>query len=107
MNWITKNNYTIKRKFNQINNKRGNKELKKAFNIIDENNKKNMNKNQINFNINCSNQGNNNNINSNFYRNIYYQINQNETLEQQLRKGESFVQSNLNNKYILLELNEF
>ena len=105
MNWITKNNYTIKRKFNQINNKRGNKELKKAFNIIDENNKKNMNKNQINFNINCSSQG--NNINSNFYRNIYYQINQNETLEQQLRKGESFVQSNLNNKYILLELNEF
>ena len=105
MNWITKNNYTIKRKFNQINNKRGNKELKKAFNIIDENNLNIMNKNQINFNINCSYQ--NNNINSNFYRNIYYQINPNESLEQQLRKGESFVQSNLNNKYILSELNEF
>ena len=107
MNWITKNNYTIKRKFNQINNKRGNKELKKAFNIIDENNLNIMNKNQINFNINCSYQNNNNNINSNFYRNIYYQINPNESLEQQLRKGESFVQSNLNNKYILSELNEF
>ena len=107
MNWITKNNYTIKRKFNQINNKRRNKELKKAFNIIDENNQKNMNKNQINFNINSSYQDNNNNINSNFYRNIYYQINSNEALEQQLRKGESFVQSNLNNKYILSELNEF
>ena len=105
MNWITKNNYTIKRKFNQINNKRGNKELRKAFNIIDENNKKNMKKNQINFNINCSNQE--SNINTNFYRNIYYQINPNDSLEQQLRKGESFVQSNLNNKYILSELNEF
>ena len=34
MNWITKNNYTIKRKFNQINNKRGNKELKKAFTVF-------------------------------------------------------------------------
>ena len=106
MNWITKNNYTIKRKFNQMNNnKRGNKELKKVFNIIDENNQKNMKKKQINFNINSS--IHDNNINKNFYKNIYYQINPNEALEQQLRKGESFVQSNLNNKYILLELNEF
>ena len=108
MNWITKNNYTIKRKFNQINNKKNNigniKELKNTFKEI--NTKKNyINKNQINFNINALNQD--NNINKNYYSSIYYQINGTEALEQQLKKGENFIQTNLNYKYILSELNEF
>ena len=108
MNWITKNNYTIKRKFNQINNnnnKMNNNNLNKAFNDL-KNTKKPLinNNNQINFNINSLNQENNN---KNIYTNMYYQINGTEVLEQQLKKGENFVHSNLNYKYILSELTEF
>ena len=105
MNLITKNNYTIKRKFNQINNNKRNNNLIKAFNGIEQTNKNPMNKSIINFNINCFNQD-NNNINKNNYTNIYYQINCTEALEEQLKKGENFVQSNLNTKYILSELSE-
>ena len=105
MNWITKNNYTIKRKFNQINNNKRNNKIIKTFNGIEQINKNNINKNNINYNINCFNQD-NNNINKNIYTNMYYQINYTEALEEQLKKGEDFVQSNLNTKYILSELIE-
>ena len=106
MNWITRNNYTIKRKFNQFNvNKNKNKK-----NEEDINNKKeeqnifnNNNKNQINYNINKFNQDND----KNSYTNIYYQINGNENLEDQLKKGENIIQNNLNCKYILSNLSEF
>ena len=109
MNWITRNNYTIKRKFNQYNidknknnrnrdniiNKKGN-EKEKEQNALN-------NKNQINYNINVLNQDNNKNI----YTSMYYQINGNDNLEQQLKKGENIVQHNLNCKFILSELSEF
>ena len=107
MNWITKNNYTIKRKFNQINNnnifKGKNNNVNQAFNGLDKAKKSIMNNNQINYNINSFNQDNG----KNNYTNIYYQINGTEALEQQLKKGEQLVQSNLNTKYILSELIEF
>ena len=107
MNWITKNNYTIKRKFNQINNnnifKGKNNNVNQAFNGLDKAKKSLMNNNQINYNINSFNQDNG----KNNYTSIYYQINGTEALEQQLKKGEKLVQSNLNTKYILSELIEF
>ena len=107
MNWITRNNYTIKRKFNQFNvNKNKNKKneedinnKKEEQNIFNNNN----NKNQINYNINKFNQDND----KNSYTNIYYQINGNENLEDQLKKGENIIQNNLNCKYILSNLSEF
>ena len=101
MNWITNNNYTIKRKFNQINNKGNNNKLIKAFNEMGKPEKTMMNKNKINYNINCVNQDNNNNNN---YTDMYYQINSTEALEEQLKKEENIVKSNLNSKYILSEL---
>ena len=101
MNWITKNNYTIKRKFNQINNNN----LRQAFNKINNKNNPFLNKNPINYNINCFNKD--NNCNTNNYINMYYQINSNESLEEQLKKGENYVKANLNSKYILSELIEF
>ena len=106
MNWITKNNYTIKRKFNKINNLniKANNNLKQAFKGLP-NNGNNINKNQINFNINSFNQE--NDYNKNSYIDMYYQINSTDNLEEQLKKGEKFIQTNLNVKYILSELNEF
>ena len=102
MNWITKNNYTIKRKFNQLN-KGKNNNLNKAFNGLGQTKNQIINNNKINYNINSINQDNGNNN----YTNIYYQINSSEALEQQLKKGENFVKSNLNTNYILSELIEF
>ena len=107
MNWITKNNYTIKRKFNQINNKniKVNNKIKQAFNGLDCDKNPLIHKNQINYNIYSFNQNNNNHNNN--YINMYYQINSTENLEEQLKKGENFVHTNLNSKYILSELKEF
>ena len=111
MNWITRNNYTIKRKFNQFDLD------KKKRNKINENDKmpkkdKDQNKdqnpinikNQINFNISAINHSKDKN---NLYSNIYYQINGNDNLEHELKKGENIIQNNLNCKYILSELSEF
>ena len=109
MNWITRNNYTIKRKFNQFNvdkkEKNKNRDNKVHKNGNGENKEQNAlyNKNQINFNINVLNQESNKNI----YTNMYYQINGNDNLEQQLKKGENIVQNNLNCKYILSQFPEF
>ncbi len=109
MNWITKNNYTIKRKFNHFNfeenkkkknnnnNKKGN-EQEKGQNMID-------NKKQINYNINNFNQDDKNNLNNN--NSCYYQINADDNLERLLKNGENIIQDNLNCKYILSELSEF
>ena len=101
MNWITKNNYSIKRKFNQRNNI--NNKLKRAGNNLANNRNIVINQNQINYNINDFNQGNNNNV----YTNIYYQINGNECLQEQMEKGENLIKKNLDINYILSELNEF
>ena len=111
MNWITRNNYTIKRKFNQYNIDKIKKKRNGENNIINkkgnekdkEQNALNSNKNQINYNINVFNQDNNKNV----YTSMYYQINGNDNLEQQLKKGENIVQNNLNCKFILSELSEF
>ena len=102
MNWITKNNYTIKRKFNQIN--RANKDLRISHIAINNINNSNIYQNEINFNINNINQV--SNLNNNYHK-AYYQINSNDALEQKLKKGEDFIESNLNCKYILSELKEF
>ena len=109
MNWITRNNYTIKRKFNQFNVDKDKKNKNRDNNIHKNGNGKEKeqnvinNKNQINYNINVLNQDNNKNI----YTSMYYQINGNDNLEQQLKKGENIVQNNLNCKYILSQFPEF
>ena len=109
MNWITRNNYTIKRKFNQFNVDKDKKNKNRDNNIHKNGNGKEKeqnvinNKNQINYNINVLNQDNNKNI----YTSMYYQINVNDNLEQQLKKGENIVQNNLNCKYILSQFSEF
>ena len=108
MNWITRNNYTIKRKFNQYNiNKNKNRKdekMNKTNHERDKEQKSSNNMNQINYNINNDfNQENDKKL----YTSIYYQINGSDNLEQQLKKGENIVQNNLNCKYILSELSEF
>lgn len=111
MNWITRNNYTIKRKFNQYNVNKNKNRNRKDDNMNKKNNEKdkeqtslNNNTNQINYNINNDFYQENN---KNLYTSMYYQINGNDNLEQQLKKGENIVQNNLNCKYILSELSEF
>ena len=107
MNWITRNNYTIKRKFNQYNinkNKRKDENMNKNNNEKDKEQKISNNMNQINYNINNDfNQENDKKL----YTSIYYPINGSDNLEQQLKKGENIVQNNLNCKFILSELSEF
>ena len=108
MNWITRNNYTIKRKFNQYNiNKNKNRKddkINKTNHERDKEQKSSNNMNQINYNINNDfNQENDKKL----YTSIYYQINGSDNLEQQLKKGENIVQNNLNCKFILSELSEF
>lgn len=110
MNWITRNNYTIKRKFNQYNiNKNKNKRKDEIVNKNNNNEKDKEQKilnnmNPINYNINNDyNQENDKKL----YTSIYYQINGSDNLEQTLKKGENIVQNNLNCKFILSELSEF
>ena len=115
MNWITRNNYTIKRKFNQFNNDNNNNNKSRNDNIKNKGNanlngkeraqNNNQNQNQINYNINVFNQD--NDKNKNLYTNMYYQINGTDNLEQQLKNGENIIQNNLNCRFILSELSEF
>ena len=110
MNWITRNNYTIKRKFNQYNNdknqnkSRNDNNIPKKGNLNGKDRAQNAlnNQNQINYNINISNQD--NDRNKNIYTNMYYQINGTDNLEQQLKNGENIIQNNLNCRFILSEL---
>ena len=112
MNWITNNNYTIKRKFNQIKNPLKNynqpfkNERKNA--VVPAENRKTFGINNNTINVSIGNLNKNNNDNNNYlYNNMYYQINCSDDLLKKLKTAENLVNNNLNSKYILSELAEF
>ena len=113
MNWITNNNYTIKRKFNQVKNPL--KNYNRLFRndqkniILPAENKKTYGAYNNNLNVNIDNMNINNNDSNNIfiYNNMYYQINSSDGLLEQLKTAENMINNSLNTNFILSELSEF